>query len=171
MNHRSINIINLNIWAIKEKKEPPFTRCSPQVRPGPIKASHCILPLPRITQSEKYVSLLVPEDYQNIRLPTGWEDTSFEAFTSPKRAAQRPGAPRLPDMPNSIAACRLPRSTLPPAPVRWIPTYRWRAPPDEILWNSPASPTFFLTWPRNVDMVCHTPQSIKQFPNHLGVRG
>ena len=29
-------------------------------RLGPIKASHCNLPLPRITQSEKYVSLFVP---------------------------------------------------------------------------------------------------------------
>jgi hypothetical protein len=29
-----------------------------------IKRTQCNLPLPRITQSEKYVSLFVPEDYQ-----------------------------------------------------------------------------------------------------------
>ena len=34
------------------------------IRLGLVKASHCNLPLPRITQSEKYVSLFVPEDYQ-----------------------------------------------------------------------------------------------------------
>ena len=54
--------------------ESLFTKSTLEVSktrpPGPgnrlrvIKRTQCNLPLPRITQSEKYVSLFVPEDYQ-----------------------------------------------------------------------------------------------------------
>ena len=39
-----------------------------------IKATHCNVPLPRIIQSDEYVSLFVPENYQKwtFRVPMGW---------------------------------------------------------------------------------------------------
>ena len=58
-----------NFWNVPAEFESTVTAA---LRLGPIKASHCNLPLPRIAQSEKQVFLFVPNTTKSQPFACPW---------------------------------------------------------------------------------------------------